>query len=137
MANGEEGLVPWCDLGLKSIFYLEIDFLKFEQRFQKAGEDIFSQRPLKQTQHINPRDTSSAAPHSPADLHIRTYLVDGKVPSLPPSTIRVFPLQYAPARDARYSNAPAMSFSSPRRPAGMLSLETLVASGLGLGSAAL
>lgn len=93
LVNGEEGVVPRCDLGLKSIFYLETDFLIFEQRFQKASEYIFSQRPLRQTQHINPRDTSSAAPHSPADLHIRTYLVDGKVPSLPPSTIRVFPLQ--------------------------------------------
>lgn len=80
-------------------------------------------------------------PPHPALIYLRThphtYLVDGKVPSRPPSTIKEFPLQYAPARDARYSIAPAMSFSSPRRPAGMRSLETAVASELGLGSAAL
>jgi len=57
----------------------------------------------------------------PAKFGLRQY-VDGKVPSLPPSTMRMLPFTYAPALEARYKTAPAISRSSPIFPSGMTDL---------------
>lgn len=53
----------------------------------------------------------------------RSYRLDSGIcnpPTVPPSTFRMTPVHQAPARDEKYIQAPAMSFSFPIRPSGTL-----------------